>query len=278
MCRLLGFKSSQKSDLNHSLKDAENSILVQSHSHFDGWGIGYYTKPGIPTIHKHTDPAYNSFHFSEVSTKLFADTIIAHIRKATFGAKKIENCHPFTYKEWLFAHNGTLENFQKFKPYFQKTIDPTLKDQILGDTDSEYVFFLFLTFLKKITHLNQLTDPSPIKEALFETISLIDTWNKEIKNPTPPTLNIILTNHILLSAVCRGEPLFYHQHLPPLDNIDQKDTATEREGIKRYVLIVSEKLSKKETWEQMPPNSVLTVNNDFHCEISEIPRTNSPSP
>ncbi|HLB58845.1 MAG TPA: class II glutamine amidotransferase [Bdellovibrionota bacterium] len=272
MCRLLGFKCSVKSDLTYSLKDAENALQVQSLNHKDGWGIGYYIKPGVPHLEKHTEAAHKCFYFSEIAGKLLSDAVIAHVRKAHIGPIGKENCQPFVYGEWLFAHNGDILGFAGLKQKFLQNIHKDFHKHILGETDSEHIFYLFLANLKKIAPLVGLSDPLPVKEALHGTLHQIEMWCKE-QHPEeePPTLNLMISNYKLLIGVSRGEPLYYHQHAKILEKIGGPDTAPERAPLKRYVLIASEKTSPKEHWEQLPPNSIIAVNGDFHCEITTIP-------
>jgi predicted glutamine amidotransferase len=73
-----------------------------------------------------------------------ARTVLAHIRKATQGAVKLSNCHPFVRewqgRQWSFAHNGDLKDFQ-----------PCLNGQVLpvGSTDSERAFCWMLQTLRR---------------------------------------------------------------------------------------------------------------------------------
>ena len=61
--------------------------------------------------------------------------VIAHVRKATVGNVKLENCHPFVRelwgRYWVFAHNGDLKDYA---PHLHGAFRP------VGDTDSEQAF------------------------------------------------------------------------------------------------------------------------------------------
>ena len=69
--------------------------------------------------------------------------VIAHIRKATRGAVSLDNTHPFMRelwgRYWIFAHNGTLENFA---PRLRGDYRP------VGTTDSELAFCCMLEALR----------------------------------------------------------------------------------------------------------------------------------
>ena len=67
-------------------------------------------------------------------------TLLAHIRYATVGRVRIENCHPFsaedvTGRTWTLIHNGTI--------YSSSRLIPMLNIQ-KGDTDSERLFLCLL--------------------------------------------------------------------------------------------------------------------------------------
>ena len=66
--------------------------------------------------------------------------LMAHIRLATIGVTRIENCHPYTGKDlegrtWTLIHNGTIYSGSLLTPYI------TLQK---GETDSERVFLYLM--------------------------------------------------------------------------------------------------------------------------------------
>jgi len=56
------------------------------------------------------------------------------------------NCHPFRHDRWLFMHNGYINEFATIKRDVLLAVDPSLYPKIEGQTDSEALFFLALTF------------------------------------------------------------------------------------------------------------------------------------
>lgn len=74
--------------------------------------------------------------------------VVAHVRKATVGAVRLENSHPFVRelwgRYWVFAHNGDLKEFY---PKLHGAFKP------VGDTDSERAFCWILQELNK-SHAN----------------------------------------------------------------------------------------------------------------------------
>lgn len=56
------------------------------------------------------------------------------------------NCHPFHHDRWLWVHNGLIRDFRTVKRDLMMAVDPALFADIEGQTDSEVMFHLALTF------------------------------------------------------------------------------------------------------------------------------------
>ena len=116
MCRLYGFRANEPTKVECSLVYAQNALLSQSiedqrgEAHSDGWGIGYYAD-SEPSFERRDMAAHADEHFSLAAERVFARTVIAHVRQATVGRHALANTHPFSYGPWVFAHNGTLYGF-----------------------------------------------------------------------------------------------------------------------------------------------------------------------
>ena len=90
---------------------------------------------------KSATAAHASERFRKASSRLTSHTFLVHVRKATVGALDHLNAHPFRFGRWLFAHNGTVFSYDSLHDWVTERIDPDLMPLILGDTDSEAVFF-----------------------------------------------------------------------------------------------------------------------------------------
>jgi len=85
--------------------------------------------------------------------KIKEPTII-HLRQQTADRDRnreltMEDTHPFLHRDSIFAHNGKLYNFHTEPTKLMKYIDKDLRGYIFGKTDSEQLFYLFLTELQK---------------------------------------------------------------------------------------------------------------------------------
>ncbi|MCB0415574.1 MAG: class II glutamine amidotransferase, partial [Bdellovibrionales bacterium] len=148
MCRIFGFRSILESKVHNSLVHAENALEIQSQIHSDGWGVAYYIEQ-TPHVIKSEKAAIDDRLFKKISGIVRSTTVVAHVRKATEGQNDILNTHPFQYGPWIFVHNGHIKNFDQKKSELLKHIDEQLKSFILGNTDSEILFYFILSKMKK---------------------------------------------------------------------------------------------------------------------------------
>ncbi len=172
------------------------------------WGLGYYH---AGELLKRIDPKKQGepLDVMNVMSGIKADIVIMHTRRATVGPVRRENTHPFRFKEWIFAHNGTLAGFEAFKARLSKVMPPFILRGVKGDTDSEYLFHLFLSFLYDSGFLGR---PDlgivPIRDALNRALATVDEFAKEVKEQPSPA-SIIVSDGYSLVVLNRGIPVEY---------------------------------------------------------------------
>ena len=124
MCRMIGLASNNKisplwlEDFQRLALEG-NSLKTMGEGHGDGWGIAGYL--GDWTVHfgrssgnaAEEMEAYEKAVSKAVASK--SKIVIAHMRSASEGAINVENAHPFIHKEWIFCHNGTIEDARKLE-------------------------------------------------------------------------------------------------------------------------------------------------------------------
>lgn len=136
MCELLGLNFNRDVVSSFSF----SGFRQRGKDNSDGWGLAYYNS-GKAEIIKEASDASESILADSIRYNRFirSKIYIAHVRYATKGDKSFENTHPFKKelngKEYIFAHNGTIENFREFK------LD---KFKPEGQTDSEHIFCYLL--------------------------------------------------------------------------------------------------------------------------------------
>jgi len=118
MCRLYGFIATEPTKVECSLVRAQNALLKQSRSdsrgraHPDGWGVAYY-KEELPIVERRVTAAGRDVQFDALAARTHARVVIAHVRTASVGSVSEANTHPFNIGRWVFAHNGTIPEFEE---------------------------------------------------------------------------------------------------------------------------------------------------------------------
>jgi len=256
MCRLFGCLSREPGPVTHELFHAANALRVQSKEHPDGWGLGWYEN-GTPRVVRSLTPAHGDAEFEKLSHYVSAQTVVAHVRKASVGAISPQNTHPFQRGPWLFAHNGTLPAWETVRGPLEALLDPSLRTELRGETDSERCFYLFLTRLRRRCDVENASTPDAI-EALRETQAIL----KETL-PAPGSTTFLVTNGRLMLACRRGRTLFISA--PPAD----------AQGCCTYVAVASEDPGepppgepRRKSWRQLPEESILAVDPELRLTIS----------
>ena len=186
MCELLGFTSSEATDIREQLR----GFFSHSVRHPHGWGMMYETKNGRE-ITREPLRASDSEKLAELTEKMSPQkNFLGHIRYATVGNIKLQNCHPFTGKdisgrEWTLIHNGTIYSSKNMYRYYAHQT---------GDTDSERLFMLLMDEINSRISRGRMSERDR-----FETV------NRFIVNNAPRNkLNLIIYD---------GELMYVHKNL-----------------------------------------------------------------
>jgi glutamine amidotransferase len=208
MCRMFGFRSVIQSQVHSSLVAADNALAVQSATHRDGWGVAYYIA-GAPHLIKGLSPAVEDKIFSRVSGVVASETVLAHLRQATTGDVNILNAHPFQFGRWVFAHNGKVTNFTRHRDALRRRIAPTLVRYILGDTDSEVLFYLFLSDLSRRVELHR--KGIAVAEIAAALGSVVDEVRAlcDVDGEEASLLSFLVTDGLSMVALRQGKPLLF---------------------------------------------------------------------
>ena len=138
--------------------------------HGHGWGVADYPD-GVPVMEKRTWAAFHGERFAKKAARVYARTVVAHVRRATVGPPHIDDTHPFTLGRFIFAHNGTVPNFD------QGAATPAGGDRqhpcndIRGDTDSEHIFMYLMTLRSRAPGENPL-------ETVWRGLRRILLWSR----------------------------------------------------------------------------------------------------
>jgi predicted glutamine amidotransferase len=152
MCRWLAYSGSPLL-LERALYAPAHSLIDQSlHSQLgaettngDGFGIGWYDEAGTPGVFRGIEPAWNDENLRELARHIRSGHFFAHIRAAIGSSVQQTNCHPFRYENWLFMHNGYVDELAAIKRDLVLAIDESLYPHISGTADTEILFYLALS-------------------------------------------------------------------------------------------------------------------------------------
>lgn len=172
----------------------------------DGWGVGFYQ--GGEVLHrKRPHATAGTLEWPTVIEDLRSHVAIVHVRKATTGDRRADNTHPFRMRQWLLAHIGEVGGYQALRERIVESLPDFLRRNIRGDTDSEHLFHVFLSFLHDAGQLDaQDVSETAVVGALRSTATLLERYAREVGAP-PGSLTLAVTNGRQLYALCRGRPL-----------------------------------------------------------------------
>ncbi len=262
MCRLFGFRSVIPSQVHRSLLAAENALGVQSHLHPDGWGVAYYVD-GAPHVTRSPVTALGDQLFHRLSGVVSSETVLAHVRKATQGPKTVLNCHPFQHGRWVFAHNGDIPNFAEHREALMLEVAPRLRRFILGETDSEVVFFVFLTELSARAPLSRRHSLEDVVGALRHTVQRV----REICDGPDPAARALLTLMVsdgdTLAATHGGKELFWSSYKTRCADRDSCPSlapeceSPSKTGFVNHLIVSSEPLLGENVWIALSDGDVI---------------------
>jgi glutamine amidotransferase len=262
MCRFVAYLG-QSVRLARVISEPEHSLVVQSYQpvemtsgvvNADGFGVGWYnrTLDDTPCVYTNVSPIWSDRNLPGLSKHVASRCIFANVRSATLGQVVDQsNCQPFAHKQFLFMHNGYIENFRST---LMRQIRDTLRDEyyaaIGGSTDSEHVFALFLNFL----HGREVTLQSTVA-AVHETIDRL--WRWATASGVHLALNCAVTNgeFVVASRFSTKTPA------PSLYYVSQSSF------FPNAAVIASEKLFESPDWVPVQENSIIAFDSrlDFSC-------------
>jgi len=166
--------------------------------------------------------------------------VAGHLRKiCDVTTVTLENTHPFVYRDHVFFHNGRILDFAEHRETIVKWIRPKYRGHIMGHTDSEHLFYFYLTILEK------KRDPVESFRILFQTFA---------RDKIELSANFIYANKKVAIATryLYYNPADYttkqHPHSLYYDTIDETNGG---------FIISSEKVSDHPT--MIPENSIIEI-------------------
>ncbi len=266
MCRWLAY-SGAPIFLDEVLVNTEHSLIDQSlraintiqTTNGDGFGVGWYGRRELPGVYKDIRPAWNDSNLQALAAQIESGMFLAHVRATTGTPVQRSNCHPFTHRQWLFVHNGLINDYDLLRRDLTMAIAPDYFRLIQGSTDSELMFLLALTFGME----------GDVKTGLERMAGFVESIARshDVENALQMTLGISDGESLYAvrySTEGNSRSLFHS-----LTRDATRTIAPEAGRFSRNSrAIVSEPLSKLEDeWRPVPEASFLRITGgDIHCE------------
>ena len=221
-----------------------HSLIAQSHcaqeakspTNGDGFGLAWYGDRPEPGLYRDILPAWSDCNLKSLARQIRSPLFLAHVRAATGGGTRRDNCHPFVLENWSFQHNGQISNFDRLRRPMEAMLDDRLFHARSGTTDSELLFLLAMQF-------GLATNPVA---AIAETIGFVEV------------LSIHLTGSALVrftAAFSDGKSLHAVRYAT-----DRKAPTLYASPVGSGYCLVSEPLNDDiDAWREIPDGSAVLI-------------------
>ncbi|GAB4015146.1 MAG: hypothetical protein Fur0010_13870 [Bdellovibrio sp.] len=197
----------------------------------------------------------------------------AHVRAANSGEVSEANCHPFTFKNFMFMHNGEIEDFHLIKRYLRREVSDEIYNWIRGQTDSEHIFALMLHVLFR--DFSRKPTPQQMMMAMTSAIQKIIELKKVSGNESDNYINCSFSdgeNTICLRYVTNdlneASTLYYSEGSIYECHEGVCRMRSPRESEPKSVLVVSEKLTNVEKdWCEVPVNHFIVIDKNQNISL-----------
>ncbi|MDX2127431.1 MAG: class II glutamine amidotransferase [Chloroherpetonaceae bacterium] len=222
----------------------------------DGYGIGWYNLEVSPepAVMKSEKPFWHDLNVSSISGKIKSGNIFMHVRAASPGLLVHQaNSHPFQWKNEMMMHNGIISDFKKgFMRSIRQLMNDDIYSHILGTTDSEHIFGLYLT-------IRQANPDLTMSEAVLETFSRLNHLAQ--KHNADLILNIALTDGkttivTKYTTIDKAATLYYADRSP---------------FFPEAVVVASEPLDRTDpSWKEFPMNTMMVIGENNEYSLTPI--------
>ncbi len=278
MCRFAAYLGSEIF-ISSLVTEPSHSIIHQSYHakerieplNGDGFGIGWYAPQfcSTPALFKEVSPAWSNQNLKDIARVTKSSCIFAHVRAATIGGQSTRaNCHPFSWKKYLFMHNGTVFGFEKIRRLLRRGLSDEAYNLIKGNTDTEHIFALFIDLIKPL----KSPTAEQLANALMGAIRKIETLKDQVGLETPSSLNLVISDGQSMVAtryVSSGEGA-NSLYILTGSQLSCEDGQCSMDEGSNAVLVVSEPLSNSPRWQKIGNNHLITVDRDRNISVQSM--------
>ena len=246
MCQLLGMNCNVPTDICFSFRGFHQRG-GRTDDHADGFGIAFFEGAGCRVFIDAKSAVESPIAELIANYPIRSMNVVAHIRKATHGEVALVNTHPFVRelwgRYWIFAHNGTLEN------YTAQVGDPY---QPVGTTDSEIAFCYMLQCLRTC-----FPGGEPPLPKLYATLATLSADLARYGS-----FNYMLSNGEYLFAHCSTKLAYVLRQAPfTVAHLKDQDIAVDFNEVTtpddRVAVIATDPLTDNEHWRPLAKGELL---------------------
>lgn len=278
MCRFVVYHGTSEILMRDLLETPKNSLIAQSKSareglhgvNADGVGVAWYNKAidSTPGIYKSTHPAWGDDNLHHIGRKVISNCFLGHVRASTVGDVTKSNCHPFSYEDFAFVHNGTIRNFKNVKRALTDELPDFLFTEIHGQTDSEHFFHLILHFYYK-------DGAHDLEQAVLQAFSWVVCQQRFEDDTHFSRLNICITDGetsiVTKFSSKNQEQLSLHVATKSFD-VNFVDDGTPESEAKKSHIFVSEPLTDiTQEWQPMPESHYAILRTNHKMVMKPFP-------
>jgi glutamine amidotransferase len=285
MCRFVAYLG-QPMSADKLLVTSRNSLLHQSMNALeaamtvngDGFGFGWYDKTirEEPALFRSIRPAWNDENLLHIAAMIRSKCFVGHIRAASNGSVSIANCHPFQFQKFLMMQNGGIEDFELIKKQLVHRLDEEAFLWVNGQTDTQYIFALFMTIAKECNKDRDLT-LDDMARCFRLTFEQIEEMKKKVNSFTPSVYNLVITDGEQMAATrysTRPDKQTRSLHLARASDFDMDGEGYlhfKKTEANSSVLISSEVLfDKGAVWKDVPEGCCILVDKDLQVKVIEL--------
>ena len=164
--------------LNQSINKKNTPYLDSKYDvdyHKNGFGLSWIDKKKW-IIYKLEKCFTEDKNIKYIINNIKSEILVGHIRAINNNTKQTYfNTHPFQFNNNIWCHNGSISKLEIFKEESKNIINENLLKFINGNTDSEYLFYFFLSIYTKKETLNY----SELDKLINTTIEFFSILNKK---------------------------------------------------------------------------------------------------
>ncbi|MCG3175060.1 MAG: Gamma-glutamyl-hercynylcysteine sulfoxide hydrolase [Myxococcota bacterium] len=232
----------------------------------DGCGFGYYSNGEALLAVRPKGPG--AVDYSQLVDDTRTAVAIMHVRRATVGAWKRENTHPFRFRRWLYAQAGTAAAVEARRAAHLESLPSFLQRNVQGETDAELVFHLLINGLNQGGLVDSLAAGRAVAENLLRSLGELGLTRSSGNVDAP---SFIITNGRIMAGFTGSAELSYflQEGIHDLDSQPER-SQTEVDGDARFRAVLIADGVRAPGWQRIPPDTLLVIHENLSVQAFPV--------